>query len=111
MASIYEMDEGDNSSSPQTASATTSKSKKDSAKSKSWINFNLVVTTKEGVKTFSAGISGDAVFLKLFGSGWESIVTNLSEAQTEGMISKFAISDFKINMVTPAKDKEFNDVF
>ena len=111
MASIYEVDE-DDSSSPQTASATTSKSKKDSAKSsKSWINFNLVVTTKDGVKTFSAGISGDAVFSKLLGPSWESKVSTLTEQQMEKMISKFAISDFKVNMVSPVKDKDFNDVF
>ena len=110
MASIYDVEE-DDSSSPQTASATTSKSKKDSAKSKSWINFNLMVTTKEGVKTFSAGISGDAVFSKLLGPSWESKVSALTEQQMEGMISKFAISDFKVNMVSPVKDRDFDDVF
>lgn len=110
MASIYDVVE-DDSSSPQTASATTS-SKKDSAKSsKSWINFNLVVATKDGVKTFSAGISGDAVFSKLLGPSWESKVSSLTEQQMEKMISKFSISDFKVNMVSPAKDKDFDDVF
>lgn len=96
---------------PTTTKVATASSKKESNKSRSWINFQLHCETKKGTKTVSVGVSGDILFGKVFGTNWEEKINSLTEEQTELMISRISVTEFKVNLVVPDEDNEYDDVF
>lgn len=94
-----------------TASATTSKKAGKESNALIWINFSVTVTTKKGDKRMTAGIPADAIFKKLFGESFLEIIGALDDTQLESIANAITFKDTSINIVTPAEEASFEDLF